>query len=146
MNGEQGDVPPAQSQPDAAGGPAAAARGPVRLFSKAIIDPVNTIAWFAMDALWLGRVEWPAYAAAAAALATGLLLLVLSRRDGRGGVFEALGLNCWIVMNAVWLVHDLNGRETPRAFAAVVGVLGGVFLLAAARHSRDIRRLRILSR
>jgi hypothetical protein len=74
------------------------------------------------------------------------LLLILGRREGRGAVFADLGLNCWIVMNTVWLVHDLNGRETPRAFAAVVGLLGAVLIIAAARHSQDLRRLRIFRR
>ena len=116
------------------------------LFSKPVVDPVNTVAWFAMDALWLSRLEWPAYAAAGLTVVTGALLLVLSRREGRGAVYADLGLNCWIVMNAVWLVHDLNGRETPRAVAAVAATLGAVFIVAAARHSQDVRRFRVLKR
>jgi hypothetical protein len=120
--------------------------GPTPLFSKSVIDPVNTVAWFAMDALWLARVEWPAYAAAVVTVVTGVMLLALGRREGRGALYADLGLNCWIVMNTVWLVHDLNGEETPRAFAAVTGVLGLAFIAAAARHSRDLHRVRIFKR
>jgi hypothetical protein len=119
---------------------------PTPAFSKPIIDPVNTAAWFTMDALWLARLEWPAYAAAGLTVATGVLLLILGRREGRGVLYADLGLNCWIVMNTVWLVHDLNGRETPRAFAAVMAVLGAALIIAAARHSQDFRRLRIFRR
>jgi hypothetical protein len=114
-----------------------------RWFSKPVIDPVNTLAWFAMDALWLCRLAWPAYLAAGLTVATGLLLLTLGRREGRGAVYADLGLNCWIIMNTVWLAHDLNGRDTPRAVAAVLGGLGAVFVVAAARHSREVRRLRV---
>lgn len=120
--------------------------GPTPAFSKPVIDPLNTVAWFAMDALWLARLEWPAYAAAVVTVVTGVMLLALGRREGRGELYADLGLNCWIVMNTVWLVHDLNGHETPRAFAAVTGILGVVLIIAAARHSRDIRRLRIFKR
>ena len=34
---------------------------PTRWWSKAVIDPVNTVAWFSMDALWLAKLAWPAY-------------------------------------------------------------------------------------
>jgi hypothetical protein len=116
------------------------------VFSKPVIDPVNTLAWFVMDACWLAKLTWPAYLAAGLTVVTGLVLLVLGRREGRGELYADLGLNCWIVMNTVWLAHDLNGRETPRAFAAVMAALGVGFIVAAARHSRDLRRLRIFPR
>jgi hypothetical protein len=119
---------------------------PTRVLSKPVIDPLNTAAWFTMDALWLTRLAWPAYAAAALTVVTGVLLLILAWREGRGAVFADLALNCWIVLNTVWLVHDLNGQETPRAFVAVVALLGAVLIIAAARHSEDLRRLRIFRR
>ena len=49
-------------------------------------------------------------------------------------------------MNTIWLAHDLSGRETLRAVAAVLGGLGAACLLAAARHSQDLRRVRIIRR
>ena len=116
------------------------------MFSKAVIDPINTAAWFTMDALWLAKLEWPAYAAAALTVLTGVMLLILGRREGRGALYADLGLNCWIVMNTVWLIHDLNDHDTPRSFAAVMGALGAFFILAAARHSQDLRRVRIFKR
>lgn len=119
---------------------------PVRLFSKPVIDPVNTVAWFGMDALWLAKLEIPAYLAAGITVVTGVLLLFLGRREGRGEVYADLGLNCWIVMNTVWMVHDLNGRDTPWMVAAVLGGLGAVFIALAARHSKELRRVRILRR
>jgi hypothetical protein len=119
---------------------------PTPMFSKAVIDPVNTATWFLMDAMWLSKFDIAAYIASACTVVTGVLLFILGRREGRGAMYADLGLNCWIVMNTVWLVHDLNGKETPRAFAAIVGLLGAFFILAAARHSQDLRRMRIFQR
>lgn len=119
---------------------------PTPSFAKRVVDPLNSIAWFSMDALWMARLEWPAYVTAGLTVVTGVWLLVLGWRQGRGVLFADLGLNCWIAMNTVWLVSDLNGYSTPLALAGPVAVLGAVFLALAAWHSQDVRRLRIHGR
>jgi hypothetical protein len=119
---------------------------PTPPFSKRVVDPLNSFAWFTMDALWMCKLAWPAYAFAGVTVVTGVWLLVLGWRGRRGLVFADLGLNCWIVMNTVWLVADLNGQPTPLAVAVPVAVLGAVFLAAAAWYSQDFRRLRIHGR
>lgn len=115
-------------------------------FSKRVIDPLNSFAWFTMDALWMCRLEWSAYAFAGLTVVTGVWLLALGWRERRGVLFADLGLNCWIAMNTVWLVADLNSRPAPLAFAVPLAVLGAVFLAAAAWRSQDFRRLRIRGR
>lgn len=115
-------------------------------FLKRVVDPLNSFAWFTMDALWMCRLEWPAYVFAALTVVTGIWLLALGWREGRGVLFADLGLNCWIAMNTVWLVADLNGHPTPLLFAGTVAILGAVFIAAAAWHSQDFRRLRIRGR
>lgn len=114
--------------------------------SKAVVDPLNTVAWFTMDALWLAKLTWPAYAAAAVTVVTGVWLVLLGRREGRGAVYADLGLNCWIVMNTVWLAHDLNGHDTPPLFALAMVVLGGVCMVGAARNKRTVHRFRVARR
>lgn len=118
----------------------------VPLFSRAVFDPVNTLVWFTMDACWLAKLEWAAYTSGALTALTGLVLLVFAAREDRGAVYADLGMNCWIVMNAVWMVNDLNGWETSKVFVAVVAVLGATFMLLAARHSKDLRRVRMFPR
>ena len=117
-----------------------------RSFAKRVVDPLNSVAWFTMDALWMCKLAWPAYAFAALTVVTGVWMLALGWREGRGVLLADLGLNCWIAMNAVWLVSDLNGRPTPLAFAAPLALLGAAFLAAAFWHSQDFRRLRIRGR
>ena len=69
--------------------------------SKRVVDPLNTFVWFAMDALWMCRWEWPAYAFAGLTVATGIWLLALGGRAGRGLLLADLSLNCWIAMNTI---------------------------------------------
>jgi hypothetical protein len=116
------------------------------LFSRAVFDPANTLVWFAMDACWLAKMPAGAYVSAVLTVISGLVLLVFAVREDRGAVYADLGMNCWIVMNAVWMVYDLNGWETPLPFVAVVAVLGAAFMLLAARHSKDLRRVRVFTR
>lgn len=114
--------------------------------AKRVVDTVNSAAWFAMDALWIFRLEWATYAAAGLAVGTGLLLLVLGRGRDRSGLFADLGLNCWIGMNTIWMVADFAGEETPLGLAGAVAALGAVCIAAAAWLSQDFSRLRVFRR
>jgi hypothetical protein len=119
---------------------------PTPPFAKRVVDPLNSFAWFTMDALWMCRLEWSAYAFAALTVGTGVWMLVLGWREGRGVVLADLGLNCWIAMNTVWLVTDLRGQPTPLAVAVPLAVVGAAFLAAAFWYAEDFSRLRIRGR
>ncbi|MBN9520997.1 hypothetical protein J0H58_21155 [bacterium] len=110
------------------------------------VDPVNSFTWFAMDALWMCKLAWPAYVFVALTVVTGVWLLVLGWRQKRGLLFADLGLNCWIAMNAVWLVADLNGHPTPLGVDVPLAVAGAGFLAIAAWYAQDFRRVRIYGR
>jgi hypothetical protein len=116
------------------------------LFSRRLVDPVNSVSWYAMDGLWLAQLAWPAYVATLATLATGGALLVLARR--RGHRFDDdLALNAWMWMNALWVVSDLGGLPMLRYGALAVGGLGVVLLANSVRPSqgglrRALRRFR----
>jgi hypothetical protein len=112
-------------------------------FSRRTIDPANSVAWFAMDALWLSGLEWPAYAATVVALATGALLLIQNRRWGPR-LNDDLVLNAWMWTNALWLLSDLGERPALRSAALVVCGAGAVLLVNALRPSK--RRPESLSR
>ena len=106
--------------------------------SRRVVDPVNSVAWYAMDGLWLAQLAWPAYAATGLTLATGGMLLLQDRRRGRR-LNDDLALNAWMWMNALWVVSDLGGLPTLRYAAMTVGVLGAVLLANAVRPSKAHR-------
>jgi len=103
--------------------------------ARRLIDPANSVAWFAMDFLWLAQLPWPAYAMMAVTLVTGGMLLSLPRRRS-----DDLALNAWIWMNALWLIADLGGYPPLRYAAMAVGGVGAVLILIAIRPSRRHRR------
>ena len=108
---------------------------PPARFSRRLVDPVNSVAWFAMDALWLAQLAWPAYVAAGLTLATGGLLLLFDRRGG-SRLDDDLALNAWMWMNAAWVVSDLGGLPGLRHFALAIMAVGALLVLNAVRPNR----------
>jgi nitrate reductase gamma subunit len=107
-------------------------------FSRRVVDPVNSVVWYAMDGLWLAQLAWPAYVATGLTLATGGMLLLLNRRRGRR-LNDDLALNAWMWMNALWLVSDLGKYQPLRHAALAFGGVGAVLLLTAIRPARRER-------
>ncbi|MDG3005955.1 hypothetical protein [Paludisphaera mucosa] len=103
--------------------------------ARRLLDPINSLAWFSMDGFWLAKAPWPAYPAMALTLATGGLLLAMSRRRG-----EDLALNAWMWMNALWLISDLGDLPKVRYAAMAVGGLGAILLASSLRPSKRRRR------
>jgi len=121
-------------------------------FSRRNVDPANSVAWYAMDGLWLAGLAWPAYVATALTLATGGTLLLLNRRRGQR-LNDDLMLNAWMWMNATWVISDLGGLPPLRYVALAIGGLGAILLANAVRPSRSrqgsldrFRKLRVHAR
>jgi hypothetical protein len=104
-------------------------------FSRRVVDPVNSLAWFAMDGLWLAGLAWPAYVATGLTLATGGALVLFDRRGG-SRLDDDLALNAWMWMNAAWVVSDLGGLPGLRRFALVIMAVGALLVLNAVRPDR----------
>lgn len=110
---------------------------PPSWYSRRLIDPINSLAWFAMDALWLAQLAWPAYAATALTLVTGAMLVLMDRRGG-SRLDDDLALNAWMWMNAAWAVSDLGGIPSLRYAALVIMAVGALLVLNAVRPDRPL--------
>ena len=108
-------------------------------FCRRVVVPVSSVAWSAMDGLWLAHLAWPAYLATGLTLATGGTLLLLNRRPGQR-LNDDLALNAWMWMNAMWVVSDLGGLPPLRYVALAIGGLGTVLLANAVWPSKGYRR------
>jgi hypothetical protein len=108
------------------------------VFSRRVVDPVNSVAWYAMDGLWLAQLAWPAYVATGLTLATGGTLLLLDRRRVQR-LNDDLALNAWMWMNTTWVVSDLGGLPRLRSMALAIAGLGAVLLANAVRPSKGHR-------
>jgi hypothetical protein len=113
--------------------------------SRRVVDPANSVAWFAMDALWLAQLAWPAYVATGLTVVTGAALVFLNRRRAER-LDDDLALNAWMWMNALWVISDLGKLPALRYVAMAVASLGVVLLANAIRPSQRsrgrIRRLK----
>ncbi len=107
-------------------------------FSRRVIDPLNSVAWFAMDALWLAQLAWPAYIASGLTLVTGATLLFLNRRRAER-LDDDLALNAWMWMNALWVISDLGKLPSLQYAAMAVAALGALLLINAIRPSSRSR-------
>lgn len=116
-------------------------------FSRRIVDPANSVAWFVMDALWLANLAWPAYVASGLTLLSGAMLLLLNRKRAER-LDDDLALNAWMWMNALWVISDLGKFPNLRYVAMGVAALGALLLVNAIRPSKrsrgKIRRLKKL--
>ncbi len=122
---------------------------PASWYSRRVVDPLNSVCWFAMDGLWLAQLAWPAYVATALALGTGAVLIVLELRSGRR-ITDDLVLNAWMWMNALWLISDLGSQPGLRQAALVVAAFGATLLVVDLYSTRGrgsalrrVRKLRI---
>ena len=106
--------------------------------SRRVVDPINSIAWFAMDGLWLLQLAWPAYIAAGLTLITGGMLLWLNQRRGQR-LDEDLALNAWMWMNSCWAISDLSGINAMKYIAMGFGGVGALLIANAFRPSRRQR-------
>ncbi len=108
------------------------------VFSRKVVDPVNSVAWFTMDGLWLAQLAWPAYVATGLTLLTGAVLVLFNRRRGQR-LSEDLALNAWMWMNGLWVVSDLGDLPKLRTVALVVFGVGAVLLVNSVRPRNGVR-------
>lgn len=104
----------------------------------ALGESVATVAWFLLDASWLFEWRWAAAVAGAIAIGAAAWSARYAERDA-GSVAVAVGVLGWVLMNAAWVIGDLNKLPWAIALAKVFAALVAACLLAALAASRGTR-------
>ena len=121
-----------------------------------LLETTGSLLWFLMDGCWMLGLGGPARALALPTLAAHGLAF---RYTERSAVELAVtgSVNCWVLMNVLWMVGDLEGRPDLLAWAQAAFAAGLALLLLAAVRARAtgelfrrtlgrFRRLRMPSR
>ncbi len=105
--------------------------------SKDVLDTVNSVTWFMADGLWMLGQHQMALAFIAPTALTGLLLLYVEKR--LSVVCINVAINCWIWMNAWWVVFDMSPAPHYRILSQIFFILGMLAILAAVITSGNVR-------
>ncbi len=104
---------------------------------KEVLDTVNSVSWFLLDACWMLGAPTLGYFFAAPTVATGLLLLYVERRPAVTCI--NLAINSWILMNLFWMMSEATSTPALLLAARVCFGLGVGFILAAVAKSENLK-------
>ena len=103
----------------------------VRARRLVLLETAGSLLWFLMDGCWMLGLGGPARALALPTLVAHALAF---RYTERSAVELAVtgSVNCWVLMNVLWMVGDLEGRPVLLAWARAAFAAGLALLLLAA--------------
>lgn len=104
--------------------------------SKDVLDTVNSVCWFFMDAFWMIDLTQLSVVLGVLTIASGVALCYVERRKSH--FFINLGILSWILMNAAWMLSDQLDSADYRLWARVFFALGAGNLLLAIAVSKDV--------
>lgn len=119
--------------------------------SKDVLDTVNSVSWFLMDAFWMLQVKEISIAMIFPTMITGLCLVYIEKRIAI--TFINLAIMSWICMNVSWMFSESLQMPHLLTLAKAFLALGLCFIGVSIFLSKNIsdtfshfRRFRILKR
>lgn len=103
--------------------------------SKDVLDTVNSVAWFLLDACWMLGAPQVGYCFVLPTVGTGLLLLYIEKRPSV--ICINLAINSWIWMNLLWMMSEIHDVPALLTAARAFFGLGVIFIFAAISLSRS---------
>lgn len=104
---------------------------------REILDTINSIFWFLMDAAWMLEVFGMAYLCILPTVLTGLALLYVERR--RAVFYINLAINCWIWMNTLWMLSETLETDALLNVSRALFSAGVIFIIMAAKNSESLQ-------
>ena len=104
---------------------------------KDVLDTVNSLSWFLMDACWMMGFFPAAFLASPVVVLSGFLLCLIDRRPAFVAI--NIGIICWIFMNLSWMISDVHNKEAWLLASRCFFVLGVLGIGAAIYLSKNLR-------
>lgn len=104
---------------------------------KDVLDSVNSLSWFLMDACWMTGFFPAAFVVSPFVVLSGVLLCLIDRRPAFVAI--NLGILCWIFMNLSWMISDVRDREAWLFASRCFFLLGALSIGAAVYLSKNLR-------
>lgn len=104
--------------------------------SKDVLDTINSVSWFFMDASWMLQVREISIAMIIPTILSGLFLCYIEKRKSHTLINFAI--LCWICMNVSWMFSDILAIPFYLMMAKILFFLGVSFIIAAIVTSENI--------
>jgi hypothetical protein len=101
----------------------------------AVLETIGSLSWFLMDGCWMLGLGGAAYTLVPPTLALHWAAFRYTERS----VVEmsvTASVNCWVLMNVLWMVADLDGRSALLVPARLAFAAGLALLLLAGLRAR----------
>ena len=104
---------------------------------KDILDTLNSLSWFLMDACWMMGIYSLAFGLAPLVWITALALFLVDRRPSISAINA--GIMAWVCMNITWMVSDLGNKHFWLLVSKIFFVLGVLAIALAVILSDNLR-------
>lgn len=109
--------------------------------SKDVLDTLNSLAWFFMDACWMAGFPTIAKAMAPFVLLTGIWLTMIEKR--LQVVLINLAIVSWILMNVAWMFSEMKEFQHAKTYfllSSKIFLVGGLLHVAlAVAFSKNVK-------
>lgn len=104
--------------------------------SKDVLDTVNSVAWFLMDACWMLQLKGICFAMIFPTIISGLFLCYIEKR--KTVTMINIAVFCWICMNISWMFSDVLKISFYLMIAKAFFCLGLCFIITSIIYSENI--------
>lgn len=103
---------------------------------KNILDTLNSLSWFAMDASWMLQVREISLLMIIPTILSGFLLCFMEKKKTLTLINVAI--LSWICMNVSWMFSDIFGSQIYLTLAKGFFATGLFFIMLAVYFSRNL--------
>jgi hypothetical protein len=104
--------------------------------SKDVLDTINSVSWFLMDASWMLQVKEVSVAMIIPTILSGIILCFMEKR--RNITFINVAILSWICMNVSWMFSDILSISFYLTMAKILFATGVMFIFLAIVNSENV--------